>query len=164
MKRRTLTVWLVACTFLMTCGLALAEDAKEKAIKKDRMKIKGTWQVVSLVINGNESKQEDVSKLQVVNGSDGTWALHSEGKVVAKGTSTIDPTKRPKTLDFVITEGGGAGEGDQYLGIYQLGNKARKMCFRGPGKDRPTEFVSTAENEVILVKFERIDGTDAAKN
>ena len=164
MKRRILTMWLVACTLLMTCGLAGAEDAKQQAIKKDRMKIQGTWQVVALVLNGNEANQEDANKLTVVNGSDGTWALYSEGKLVAKGTSTIDPTKRPKTLDFVITEGDGADKADQYLGIYQLGDNARKMCFLGPGKGRPTDFESTADNEVILVKFKRINGSDAAEN
>ena len=35
--------------------------------------------------------EEDAKKLTVVNGSDGTWNLRSEGKEISKGTSTIDP-------------------------------------------------------------------------
>jgi uncharacterized protein (TIGR03067 family) len=73
---------------------------------------------------------------------------------ISKGTSTFDPTKKPKTIDFTPTEGG--GKGDQFLGIYQLGKGARKLCFAPAGKDRPTEFSSTPENQQILVEFERV--------
>lgn len=102
-------------------------------------------------MNGNKAGEEDARKLSVVNGSDGTWRLFSEGKEISKGTSTIDPTKKPKPLDFTTTE----GEGKQYLGIYELGEKTRKMCFVPPGKERPTEFTTTAGSEHILVTFER---------
>jgi uncharacterized protein (TIGR03067 family) len=161
MKRRILTTCLVAFTCIMVSSLVMADDSKQKAIKKDRTTIKGTWQIVGLVINGNEGKAEDVKKLTVVNGSDGTWAVYSEGKMVSKGTSTIDPTKNPKTLDFVVTEGG--GEGNEYLGIYQLGKHKRKMCFRAPGKERPTDFKSLAGSDMILVKFERADNDDSSQ-
>jgi uncharacterized protein (TIGR03067 family) len=89
----------------------------------------------------------------VVNGDDGTWSLRSEGNEVAKGTSTIDPTKNPKTIDLLAI--GGEGNGERYLGIYELGEKTRKLCFAPAGKNRPTEFLSTAANEHILVTFER---------
>jgi uncharacterized protein (TIGR03067 family) len=89
----------------------------------------------------------------VVNGSDGTWSLRSEGNEVGKGTSTIDPTKKTKTIDLKLTEGDGKGE--VHLGIYELGEKTRKLCFAPPGKDRPTEFTSKSGSEHILVTFER---------
>lgn len=104
-------------------------------------------------INGNKSKDEDAKKLTVVNGPHGTWSLLSEGKEVAKGTNTFDPTKKPKTIDFTITEGG--GKGNVHLGIYELSENARKLCFSAPGKDLPTEFTSTPGSEHILVTFER---------
>ena len=84
-------------------------------------------------MNGNKDGEEDARKLSVVNGSDGTWRLISEGKEISKGTSTIDPTKKPKPLDFTMTEG--ERKGKQYLGIYELGEKTRKMCFAPPGKE-----------------------------
>src|SRR5450631_2311872 len=89
--------------------IAAAGDAKDAAIKKDRKKIEGTWRVVAFEVDGNKGKEEDAKKLTVVNGSDGTWSLHSEDKEMNKGTSTIDPTKKPKTIDFTITEGQGKG-------------------------------------------------------
>ena len=130
-----------------------ADDAKDEAIKKDRKQIEGTWRIVALVVNGNKAMEEDAKKLTVVNCSDGTWSIRSEGNEVTKGTSTIDPTKKPKTLDFTPTEG--EGKGNLHLGVYELGEKTRKMCFAPPGKERPTEFSSAAGSEHILVTFER---------
>jgi uncharacterized protein (TIGR03067 family) len=134
--------------------IASADDAKDEAIKKDRERIEGTWQITALEINGNKSKDEDVKKLTVVNGSDGTWSVRAEGKEISIGTSTFDPTQKPKTIDFTPTEGG--GKGDQFLGIYELRKNVRKLCFAPQGKDRPTEFSSTSDNQHILVTFERV--------
>jgi uncharacterized protein (TIGR03067 family) len=128
-------------------------DAKDEAIKKDRKQIEGTWRLVALEVDGNKAKEEDAKKLTVVNGSDGTWSLRSEDKEISKGTSTIDPTSKPKTIDFIPTEG--QGKGNQYAGIYESGEKTRKLCFAPVGKDRPTEFSSMPGSHYILVVFER---------
>jgi uncharacterized protein (TIGR03067 family) len=128
-------------------------DAKENAIKKDRKQIEGTWRVVVLEVNGNKAMEEDARKLTVVNGVDGTWSLRSENNEISKGARTIDPTKKPKTIDFMPTEG--AGQGNQLLGIYELGEKKQKLCYAPPGKERPTEFASIPGSETILVIFER---------
>ncbi len=152
--RAGLAILLIAGGLLAALTtFASADDPKGEAIKKDRMQIKGTWRVTALVVDGNRSKEEDARKLTVINGSDGTWSLHSQGKEVEKGTSTIDPTKKPKTIDFTPTTGDAKGK--LHLGIYELGAKTRKLCFVGPGKERPTEFVSKAGSGNILVTFER---------
>jgi uncharacterized protein (TIGR03067 family) len=134
--------------------IASADDAKDEAIKKDRKRIQGTWQVTALTINGNKAKEEDAKKITVVNGDDGTWKVRSDGKEISKGTSTFDPTTKPMAIDFTPTDGG--GKGDVFLGIYQLGKNTRKLCFAPSGKDRPAEFSSTSENQHILVTFERV--------
>lgn len=133
--------------------IASADDAKEKAIKKDHKLMEGTWKIVALEINGNKSGDADASKFTVVNGADGTWSLRSEGNEIVKGTSTIDPTQNPKTIDFIPTSG--QDQGKTMLGIYELKKNTRKLCFASAGQNRPTEFSSTAENQHILVTFER---------
>jgi len=145
--------WFLGALLMVIAAIACADDAKDEAIKKDRQQIEGTWRIVALEINGNKSNDEDAKKLTVVNGPDGTWSLLSEGKEISKGTNSFDPTKRPKTIDFTPTEGG--GKDNLHLGIYELGEKTRKLCFAPPGKDRPTEFTSTPGSEHILVTFER---------
>ena len=145
---------LVVGALLTAIGaIASADNAKDEAIKKDRNQIEGTWRIVALEVDGNKAMDEDAKKLSVVNGSDGTWSLLSEGKEISKGTSTFDPTTKPKTIDFTPTEGEGLG--NQYVGIYEFGDNTRKMCFAPPGKARPTEFTSMPGSEHILVTFGR---------
>jgi uncharacterized protein (TIGR03067 family) len=134
--------------------ISFADDAKDEAIKKDRKKIEGTWRIVALEINGNKASEEDAKKLTVVNGVDGSWSLNSEGNEVSQGTSTIDPTKKPKTIDLTPTVGDEKGK--QFLGIYEVGENTRRLCFAPLGKERPTEFSSTSGSEHILVTFERV--------
>jgi uncharacterized protein (TIGR03067 family) len=151
-------------TFLFGClvvGLSLpamttfaAGDAKGDAIKNDRKQIEGTWRIVALRVNGNKAKEEDARKLTVVNGNNGTWSLHSDGKEISKGTSTFDPTQTPKTIDFTPTVG--EAKGKLHLGIYELGEDVRRLCFAPAGKERPTEFSSEAGNGHILVSLERM--------
>ena len=142
--------------FLVTAmaAIASADDGTDAAIQKDRNQIKGTWRVVVLVANGDLAKDEDARKITVVNGSDGTWSVWSEGKEITKGTSIFDPTKTPKTLDFTQTEGDDAGK--EYFGIYELGDTTRKMCFAPLGKGRPTAFASTPGSGFICLTFERV--------
>lgn len=150
--RHSLSVVLVVGT--LVAAVASADDA----IKKDRQQIKGTWQITTLEINGSQAKDEDAQKLTVVNGSDGTWSIRSEGQEISRGTSTFDPLKKPQTIDFTPTEGGGKGE--RFLGIYKLAANTRKLCFAPSGKDRPAEFISTPDNQHILVTFKRLDAQD----
>jgi uncharacterized protein (TIGR03067 family) len=145
---------LVLGAFIVASGLGAAgDDAKEKAIKKDRQQYKGTWRVLSLEVNGNKSNEDDAKKITVINHVDGTWSIHVDGTEIAKGTSKIDPTKKPKTIDFTPTMG--LETGREYLGIYELGAKTRKLCFAPPGRDRPAEFSSMPGSEHFLVSFER---------
>lgn len=135
--------------------IAAADDAKDAAIKKDRKQIEGTWRVVALEVNGNKASAEDAKKITVVNGTDGTWSLFNDGKLISKGPSTIDPLAKPKIIDFRPTEG--EGKGELHLGIYELSDKTRKLCFAPPGKQRPTTFSSKPGSEHILVTFSRQD-------
>lgn len=145
---------VVACAVIMAImASAFADDATNQAIQRDRNQISGTWRVVALIVNGESMMEQDARKFTVVNGSDGTWSLRSEGREIGKGTSTFDPTKNPKTIDFTSTEGEDAGR--EFLGIYELGENTRRMCFAPLGKERPIEFSSTPGSEHICLTFER---------
>ncbi len=136
------------------CAIASADDAKDGAIKKGRKQLEGIWRVVSLESDGNKVMDDDAKKLKVVIGEDGSWSLTSEEKDVTQGTSTIDPTKTPKTIDFTVTAGDDKGK--QSLGIYEVGENTVKFCVAPSGKERPTEFSSTSGSQHILLAFERV--------
>jgi hypothetical protein len=65
---------------VVVTSLAAAGDDKDNAIKEDRKTYEGTWQVVSLEVDGNKSAEEDAKKITVVNEADGKWAIEVEGK------------------------------------------------------------------------------------
>ncbi|MEM8667061.1 MAG: TIGR03067 domain-containing protein [Planctomycetota bacterium] len=132
--------------------LAVPGWADDDAVTKDRKRIAGAWTIAKLVVNGNETKAENLQSLMVVNQPDGKWSLMSDKKVVAKGTSTIDPSKRPKAIDFKIV--GGDQDGEEFLGIYELSEERRKMCFAPTGEDRPSKFEAPEGTGIILVVFE----------
>jgi uncharacterized protein (TIGR03067 family) len=150
MKRQDIAGALAGLLLVGAGALSAADETKERAIERDRKQIAGTWRMVELVVNGNRA---DEGKFTVVNGTDGTWTLLQEKTRLAHGTSTFDPTQTPKTIDFTLTEGDAKGE--TFLGIYELGEKTRKLCFAPSGKPRPTEFESRPGSEHILATFER---------
>jgi uncharacterized protein (TIGR03067 family) len=141
---------------LLFVGLPLlaAGDAKDEAIQKDRKRYEGTWQVVSLEVDGNKSPEEDARKITVVNEADGKWAIQVEGKVVARGTSEIDPTKKPKAVDLTVTEGENSGK--TTLGIYEFKDDTRMVCLAQPGQGRPAEFAAPAGSGHILAVLKRV--------
>ena len=141
-------IWLVL-------GIAIsATTAGDDAVTKDRKQIEGTWQVTAMEVNGNPVADEAVKKLTVVNGSDGTWAIRSDGKEFSSGTSNFEPMNKPKTLEFMPNVG--VWSGNTLHGIYELGKNTRKMCFAPPGKERPTEFSSMPGSGHILITLERV--------
>lgn len=135
-------------------AMAMAEDARNDATKKDRMLLEGTWQAVSLEVNGEKSDPADARKISVINGADGIWSLRSEGQEVARGTNSLDATKSPKTVDLIPLDG--EKKGELYLGIYEISEKTRRLCFAPPLMARPTEFATQTGNQWIFVTFERV--------
>ena len=55
-----------------------------------------------------------------------------------KGTFSIDPSKKPKTIDVKFREG--PEKGNTSLGIYELDGDDLKLCLSVTTKERPTEF------------------------
>jgi uncharacterized protein (TIGR03067 family) len=151
---KSVTQFACGSVFLMLLNATVvAGDAKDDAIKKERMRYAGTWQVESVEVDGNKFPDEQAKTFKVINEADGKWAIEQDGKVIARGTSVIDPTKKVKTVDLTQTEG--AATEQTLLGIYELTDDTRKVCFAPPGKDRPTEFSSPAGSGHLLVVLKK---------
>jgi uncharacterized protein (TIGR03067 family) len=65
----------------------------------------------------------------------------------------LDPTKKPKAIDAVRSEG--MDKGKPMLGIYELEGESQKVCFAPVGKERPTEFSSAAGSGHVLTVWKR---------
>jgi len=150
-----LSVSLAVALLATTVALPLlAADAKQEAIDRDHALTTGTWRIVTLVVNGNTVNEDDARKITVVNGAQGEWEILVDGNRVMRGTSTIDPTTTPKEIDATVTEGDGVGR--RTLGIYETGEKTRRVCYAAAERSRPGDFTSDPGSERTLVVFERV--------
>lgn len=141
---------------LVLPAFSAAADENEETVKKDRQMLAGVWRISSLTANGNQVEAEKLKQLTVINGADGTWSLESESEgQVGFGTSKFDASFSPKQVDYEVT--GGKGAGNSFVGIYEIGEKTRKVCIASPGKARPTSFDAGAGSGWILLEFERVE-------
>jgi uncharacterized protein (TIGR03067 family) len=139
--------------FAILTPLCLAHDSLDQAIEKERKVLEGTWRMTYLEIDGNRVAEDDFKKLTVVNAADGTWSLRVDDNEINKGNSTLDPTMKPKTVDFTPSDGDNAGKLHQ--GIYELDGDTRRLCVAPPGQPRPKEFSSNSGSQHILITFAR---------
>lgn len=153
MWKSTLVPW-GSVLFLFLCAMPVAGDAKDEAIKKERKRFEGTWQVETLEFNGMPFPEEQAKEFKVINEADGKWAIEQKGKVVARGTSEVDPSQKPHTVDLTQTEGDGKGQ--VLLGIYEFDGDTRKVCFAFAGKARPTEFSAPTGSQQILAVLKKM--------
>jgi uncharacterized protein (TIGR03067 family) len=137
--------------FLATAGLALAADAKDDA-KKELEKLQGTWVMVSSERGGKKMSEDEVKAFQRTVKGDEYIVLHN-GETLVKGTFTIDPTKKPKTIDALRSEG--ENKDTPMRGIYEIDGDTYKVCFAPPGMERPTEFVSKEGSMHVISVWKR---------
>jgi len=137
-----------------TAGLLLAGDAPQDAVKKERDKLKGTWDMTSFERNGEKPFDDDqIKTIKTTFDADGKLKVEVDGNTNVEATTTIDPTKKPKTIDFTFTSGDLDGQKSQ--GIYELTDDTFKYCRAAPDKPRPTEFSAKEGSEQTLVTYKR---------
>lgn len=124
---------------LTLAAIPLARPEDNKPVEKDMARLQGEWSLVSGTADGfpiPESMLPDSKR--VCKGDELTATVG--GQLVLKARITIDPSRRPKTIDYDVIDG--PTKGKKHLGIYELDGDVFKSCFGAPGAGRPTSFVS----------------------
>src|SRR5436305_3969164 len=142
---------------LIALHSASAQDksstTEPEEVKKERAKLEGEWTMVSGEIDGQPMPDAFVKTgKRVAKGNETTVTIG--GNVFLKATYTIDPAKKPKTIDYTMTDG--PTKGKMQYGIYELDNDTLRFCFASPGKDRPTEFTAKAGEGRTLSVWKRV--------
>jgi uncharacterized protein (TIGR03067 family) len=120
------------------CLLVGADDPKE-AVKKELANLQGEWSMVSAQQDGQEASK-DLIKCSKRVCKDDELTVTMDDRLYMKAKITIDPSKKPKTIDYKVTEG--FNKGKMLLGIYEVDGDSVKFCFSRPDKERPTDFTA----------------------
>jgi uncharacterized protein (TIGR03067 family) len=134
-----------------TAAIVLTGAAQDDA-KKEMAQLEGEWSMVSGEANGQSLSEEAVKTGKRV-AKDGETSITIGARVLFKAKFTIDPAKKPKSIDYAMTEG--TTKGKIHLGIYELEGDIVKFCFAAPGKDRPTEFTAPTGSQRTLSVWKR---------
>src|SRR5438876_9873472 len=102
--------------------LFLAANSTDDAAKKDQEKLQGDWTLVSGERDGQEFPEDLVKSLKRTM-KDDTFTVTRDGETVAKGTFTLDPSKKPKAIDIKLE-----AAANPVHGIYELDGDTFKLC------------------------------------
>src|SRR5262245_30654267 len=126
-------------TILMSVAVLNAiGGAGDDVAKKDQLALQGSWKVISIEEEGGKLPDAEIKLMTVKIMGDKITV--SDKKTVVTVSFKLDPAKTPKAIDFKILDGPEKGKSE--LGIYTIKGDTAKFCMNGPGKERPTEFVS----------------------
>src|SRR5437870_3559000 len=114
-----------------------AED--NQAVKKDLALLQGEWTMVSGSADGQPMPDQMRKQMRRICKGDETTTTMA-GQLFFKAKITIDPSKKPKAIDYEMIEG--FTKGKTQLGIYEVEGDTFKSCFGKPGAARPADFAS----------------------
>jgi uncharacterized protein (TIGR03067 family) len=143
---------LCLAAVLISPALALADNDD---VQKELKSLQGAWKAVGMEVGGKPLPKDQVFDFRITVGADGK----SKGKLAEEEfqfTITVDPAKKPKTINNVHETGDQKGK--KQFGIYKLEGDTWTVCMSRPGAEeaeRPKEFTSKDSPCVIFV-FERV--------
>ena len=146
---------LMRLTFLATAMLALilsAQVAADDPAKKDFQRLQGAWKVVDAEKDGEPLDRIKGGKLIV---KDVNFTINTAIGTEMKGDLRIDPSKKPKHMDFAHQEG--LLRDKTWQAIYELDGDDLKICYAEADskKERPTKFKTSKDSGFLLVVLKR---------
>ena len=144
---------ILVSLFAIFTAVAQENDANaKKKSEKDLAALQGEWVMVSGSADGQSMPEEMLKQMKrVCKGDELTVTM--AGEVFFKAKITIDPSHKPKTIDYEMIEG--PTKGKRQLGIYELDGDTFKACFGPAGGERPAEFSSKSGERRTLSVWKR---------
>ncbi len=131
---------------LMFAFNALAQDTAT-----ERKALNGTWVPTIGEIGGNPFEEKTLKAIKLVIDGEKYHVTFGEGG--DRGTTKIDPTKKPKTIDIMPAEGPNKGKTIQ--AIYELKGDTLRVCYDLSCKSRPAEFKTKKGEQHFLATYKR---------
>jgi uncharacterized protein (TIGR03067 family) len=142
--RTAILIWLAA--------FSSSWAQENEALKKDLGLLQGEWSMVSGSADGQAMPEEMLKQMKRICKGDETTTMMA-GRIFFKAKFAIDPAKKPKTIDYEMTEG--VTKGSKQLGIYEIDGDTFKSCFAKPGAARPADFIAGDGRTLSVWKREK---------
>ena len=142
----------VLLAVLTAVAISSAWAEENEAVKNDLALLQGEWLMVSGSADGQPMPDQMRQQMKRVCKGDETTTTMG-GQVFLKAKITLDPSKKPKTIDYQMT--GGFTKGQTQLGIYEVDAGTFKSCFAKPGAERPTDFTTKPADGRTLSVWKR---------
>ncbi len=132
MKMKSIITAVAALSLLGFTGVA------EDKPKDDSQLVQGSWDL------DPAAKQFDAQMLLervVIEGDTLTFHYSLRGRKSSTPTEfKLNPKASPKEIDFTPTDKDNANKGKTYFGLYEVKAGQLRICYRGPGENRPKDF------------------------
>jgi len=142
---------LVAVTAQATTETVDSKPPADQQSLDDQKALQGDWIPVKAELAG-QAMPEAVLKTISLKLIKNEYEVLVAGKS-DKGTWTIDPAAKPKSMK--ITGVKGPNEGKTFPAIYELGDNTLRVCYDLLGKKTPADFKTTAGTKLYLVTYKR---------
>ncbi len=103
----------------------------------------GNWKLVKGEADGKAMTEAEIKGGKISFKGD-KYKLNLGEMEAVEGTQKLDPTKTPKTIDIVNSNG--PDKGKTFLGIYNVKGDQMRVTFAQPGKPRPTKFKTAPDS------------------
>lgn len=135
MTRRFATA-VLGFALAATIGMApTAATGQTPTVPKELAGLQGAWLITS--VDGQDIGASGVEIFLTVTGD--KYTQTTNGEVVERGTLKVDATKKPMTIDLMISEGQDAGA--TQLGVIEIGETWIHGKLNSPGATtRPSDF------------------------
>jgi uncharacterized protein (TIGR03067 family) len=94
-----------------------------------------------------------MKKIKLLFDAEGKATAVREGKPFLAGTTKLDPSANPMTIDVTYTEGDIKGR--TAAGIYKIEGDLLTICRSAPDQLRPTGFASQPGSGHTLMSYQR---------
>ena len=121
--------------------------------------LQGTWHIAALEVDGEMMPSDVFADAKVVIAGDRFTSLGMGADY--EGTFAIDPSKKPKAFDLIIT--GGHAAGTRNPGVYRLARDGWTLCLATRGEKRPRTFTTKPGAGLALETFSRSGVARGAK-
>ncbi len=147
-----LLLFAIACSLALPVSWQLAAEVPSAQNQKALDRLQGRWRFEWYERDGKrmDAYMKESKPRLIIKGDQ--WHYSDQQHKIS-----IDPSSSPKLLDLVMRSESGSNR--VLEGIFAInGNKLRICFYLGEGvKQRPTQFATQPDSQLLLYEFERVD-------